>query len=235
MRISGLTEKHRGQELYIVGTGPSLRVFPVSFLADKLTLGLNEAWRYAPLTYSLTLTPKLVNDYAALPSSRQHQTTWITPAKAPLASLSLDDDRYYVFHGHDCVEDIVKQVPNLLFVSEAGVLVTALDLAARMEVKTIYLVGCDLNEVGGDHHGHDQPVRFLGKNPADVYRQTRYAVSGMRFIVREKFGIPVLSLSPLLGSGAATEDYLRLCDEHQLPKLPKPVDISPLSRKRKIT
>src|SRR5262245_41569176 len=56
--IGELYDAHSGRDIYVVGTGSSLRVFPLEFLADKITIGLNQAWKFLPLTYCITSVPK---------------------------------------------------------------------------------------------------------------------------------------------------------------------------------
>jgi hypothetical protein len=36
MRIQALRNKHKGADVYVVGTGPSMRFFPCDFLKDKI-------------------------------------------------------------------------------------------------------------------------------------------------------------------------------------------------------
>jgi hypothetical protein len=95
MHIADLYNKHKGQDIYIVGTGPSMRVFPLEILDGKITLGLNQAWRYRTLTYSITVHPELLKLYNK--TRTRNQTQWIVKQKRPMAHLKFDDPEYYVF------------------------------------------------------------------------------------------------------------------------------------------
>ena len=57
--IEELYGRHPGSDIYVVGTGASLRVFPLAFLENKITIGLNMAWKVAPVQYSITIRPEL--------------------------------------------------------------------------------------------------------------------------------------------------------------------------------
>ena len=41
--VSELYDKHAGEDIYVVGTGPSLRVFPKSFLDGRISLPFSPA------------------------------------------------------------------------------------------------------------------------------------------------------------------------------------------------
>ena len=205
-----------------------MRTFPIDSLRDKITLGLNQFWRYLMPTMNITVHPELLQE--CLKESKKPSTTWIVKKKPPMQDLSLDDERFYVFNTNDNFDTVVNRPADTLFIGR-GVQQTAMDLAARMGASTIILVGVDMTDLGGDHHGHDQHVRFHGLSPQDVYMEYRHYTAEVRRRLREKFGVTVVTMSPFLGANAATEDYLRLCKEHELPKLPPPKDTSAYMRK----
>jgi hypothetical protein len=75
MQLSAVKDKYKHQTVYIIGTGPSLRVFPVDILEKEITIGLNQAYKslqFRP-TYNLTIHPELIPKYEPL--------RWITKRK----------------------------------------------------------------------------------------------------------------------------------------------------------
>lgn len=229
MRIEQLFDKHKNEDIYVVGTGPSLRVFPIAYLSDKITIGLNQAWKTLPTTYSISVHPELVVEYEK--AKTKPKTNWIVKQKNEFANKSFEDKTYYIFRTVDKDFSIfTKPVKDHLFIGR-GVQQTAMNMAALMGAKNIILVGVDMTDVGGDHHGHDQHVKFHGLEPKDVYAEYRkYTALARREL--KKININVLSLSPFIGSCDGSEDYLRLCVELGLPKLPKPKDTSTYSRRK---
>lgn len=206
-----------------------MRVFPTKMLEQCFTIGLNQAYRYCPMKLSITVHPELVLDYEKLPE--KHPTQWIVKQKPPMEKLSLDDPNYYVFHTRDDFDGLKLTEPDTLFCGR-GVQQTAMHLAAQLGATEIVLVGVDMCALGDEHHGHDQHVKFHGLSPADVYAEYRKFTAKARRILRETHGVNTLTLSPLLGADHGTEDYLRLCKEFDLPRLPKPKDTSTYKRKR---
>ena len=63
MRISDLYNKHLGEDIYVVGTGPTLRMLPKGFFNNKIAIGLNQAYKTFDLTYAVTVHPELIKEY----------------------------------------------------------------------------------------------------------------------------------------------------------------------------
>ena len=226
MRVAELFDTHVGEDIYVVGTGPSMRYFPASFFEGRVTIGLNQAWKYAPLTYSVTVHPELVVEYSRLGGRHVHPTTWVIKAhKAPL-NLSENDKRWYVFksaghRGHE--ERFMRTRHNFLYVGR-GIQTAGICLAANMGARSVILVGCDMGVLNGAHHGHDQHVRYCGLDPDDVYAEMRRSTDHLRRIVRDELGIPILTLHPFIGLTAASieEDVARLDAQLGYEPLPAP-------------
>jgi len=227
MRISTLKNFYKNKEIYIVGTGPSLRTFPKEYLESKITIGLNQAWKYLSTTFSITVHPELVLEYEN--TVRKPRTKWLVKKKPPLEKISLDDRKYYVFKTVDKDLSIfTKPKEDHLFLGR-GVQQTAMHLAMLMGAKTIILVGVDMTDLAGDHHGHDQHVKFHGLDSKDVYAEYRKYTSLVRKELR-RLNVDVFSLSTILGEADGSEDYIRICEELSLSKLPKPTDTSTYTR-----
>jgi hypothetical protein len=229
MRIEQLYRKHCNDDIYVVGTGPSMRCFPMEFLRGRVTIGLNQAFRYFAPTYSITVHPELVLEYLQLPS--RPATQWLIKKKPPMKCLELDDPSHYVFHTSEDWNTLRARPRDTLFLGR-GVQCTAMDMAARMGARTVILVGCDHCDLCGDHHGHDQHVRFYGLEPDIIYKEYRRYTAKVRKALREAFGVQTLTLSPFVGLDAPQEDYQRLCLERGLSRLPPPRDTSPYRRAR---
>lgn len=211
--------------VYVVGTGPSLRCTPLDFLKDKTTIGLNQAWKFFRPTYALTVHPELLIEQRG---TSDLALQWVVKKKKPLADLSFEDERFYVFDTSYDVQTVATRPADTLYLGE-GAQTTAMDLAARMGATTVVLVGCDANSLGGDFHGHKQHVRWLGLKPRDQYAAYRQTTADVRAVLRG-MGVSVLTLTPFIGVNSAEEDYARLKKELALKPLPRPEDVSPYVR-----
>ena len=230
MRIGQLAQDgqaYKDSVAFVLGTGPSMRFFPLRALEGAFVLGLNQAWKYHRCNFMLTAHPELYKEYEA--TAPVDPMRWIIKKKAPMAELELDDPKHHVFLTSPDLVTVKDRPADTLYLGE-GIQCTAMDLLARMGFRTIILVGVDMNSIGGEFHGHDQHVRWLGQAPKDQYALYRKSAAKVRSILRDSFNVDVLTLSPFLGINSVEEEHTRLRAELKLAPLPKPKDISPYLR-----
>ncbi|PSB06375.1 hypothetical protein C7B62_23005 [Pleurocapsa sp. CCALA 161] len=257
--VSELYNKYPGSDIYVVGTGASLRVFPLSFLEGKIVIGLNMAWKVAPVQYAITNHPDL-NIPEFMPDEQPHpEITWISGYQKKEAGIALKgvesaemieyakNNFYFFDHLHPdrlntqapnlpcdrgrVLEWVRKPTENYLYfwgsISNAGVC-----LAANMGAKNVILIGCDNCSLLANHHAHNQHVRWKGVNPNQRYRQYYEALAEVRTELRTR-GVNILSLTPFVNLAKPEEDFVRLCQELDQPKLiENNVDISPRIRQK---
>jgi hypothetical protein len=180
----------------------------------------------------LTAHPELYKEFISHDLSRASKppVPWVIKRKPPMDTLELDDPQHYVYRTSSDLKTLTERPDDILYIGE-GIQCTAIDLLARMGAKTIILVGCDMTDIGGEYHGHDQHTRWLGQTPAEQYALYRKTTARVRSVLRDRFGVSVLTLSPFIGLKGAEEDYGRLKIELKLKPLPKPKDVSPYRRK----
>lgn len=232
MKVSELYGRHKGETVYIVGTGASMRVFPVEFLGGKLTIGLNQAWRYGQWTYCITAHPELAADYiSATPAPPP--TQWVIRGNRKPLRLQPDDPRFYVFDREE-FKDGSRADSSVALHCGGGIHATAMALAARMGVAAIILVGVDIAALDGEHHGHDQHVQAahvvegVAEDGSTVAGAAMYhdkywrRVVPVRRAIQRDMGIPVLSLTPFMGLRNVDEDFRVLKAELDLTPLPPP-------------
>lgn len=243
--VSELYGRHEGEDIYVVGTGASMRVFPTEWLSDKVTIGLNQAWRIAPIRYGLTIGPHLHVPEFVDDVSRP-EITWITkPRKAQRVLTSeqfaIADERFYGFRGGrrastvtdpdeppDAarVLDWVRQPDEDHLYQWSSISQTAMNLAANMGARSIILVGCDNCALEGDHHARAQHTKWMGKDPEYRYLQYYEGVREVRDALAER-GIPVLSLTPFVKLDDPALDFRHLCEVQGKPRqVGSTVDIS---------
>lgn len=77
-----------------------MRVFPIEFLAEKTTIGLNQSWRFLDPTDMLTVHPELYLEHERLrrDDPKMAKLQWIIKKKPPMAGLETSDPTHYVFH-----------------------------------------------------------------------------------------------------------------------------------------
>ncbi len=241
-RVSELYDRHPNADIYIVGTGTSVRVFPLDFLRGKITIGLNRAWELAPVKYCMSMVPHL-NFPDLLGKDFPPETIWITKHDKyrPYANpeqLAYAEQQYYFFRtdGQQSftlldepseagrrLDWVAKPTGDFLYLW-TSISQSAVNLAANMGAKNIVLVGCDNAALAGNHHAHTQHTLWKGADPDQRYMQYYEGLAEMRTILRGR-GVNVLSLNPFLKLDNPAMDFRRLCDELERPQLLKSEDI----------
>ena len=241
-KVSELYGRHDGVDIYVVGTGTSLRVFPLSFLQDKITIGLNLAWQLLPVRYSITMVPHL-NFPDLLGKPEPSNTVWITKhgkyaMYATPQQLERAEREYYFFRTegrssytmlHEPSEtgrvlDWVRKPTDDLLYLWTSISQSAVNLAANMGAKNIILVGCDNAALADNHHAHNQHTLWKGEDPNIRYLQYYEGLAEMRAALRSR-NVNLLTLNPFLKLDAPELDFKRLCTELDRPEYIKNEDI----------
>ena len=242
-KVSELYGHHDGADIYIIGTGTSVRVFPLDFFSDKITIGLNQAWRIVNTTYAITMMPRLnIPEFIEREKPRS-QITWVTKPSKIKDQCTADEAAYANQHFFGFENDGRASITGLDEPSEAGRMLewvraphpeklylwtsisqSAINLAANMGARNIVLVGCDNAALGENHHAHDQHTMWKGADPNLRYMQYYEGVAEVRAALRER-GVNVLSLTPFVKLDGAEMDFERLCNELGREHTIKNVDI----------
>jgi hypothetical protein len=244
--VSELYGRYPGSDIYVIGTGPSLRVFPTGFLDDRITIGLNFAWEMVRLRYAMTIHPDLhVPEF--LPGREpQPEVTWIIK-REKMHGMAEEHTRYaeenfYSFRtdGREntmtdgqsdsgrFTEWVERPTGDFLYLWRS-ISQPAVNLAANMGAKNIILVGCDGAALGGSHHSHTQHTRWLGAEPDKRYHDYYEAMAEVRTALRVR-GVNLVSMTPFLTLATHEEDFLRLCEELEAPTKVETYDITPSYR-----
>ena len=239
MKVSELYNKHSGSDIYILGTGASARVFPSSFLDDKIVIGLNLAWQLRPVTYAITMRPDL-NIPKFINWPEPVHTTWITKRdKLPPDSVAYGDSHFYYFetngkknsaptgepNNQGRMKEWVETATQDYLYLWSSISQSAINLAANMGAKNIFLVGCDNCAIGGNHHAQKQHTFWKGVSPDYRYHQYFEGLAEVRSGLNKR-GVNLMSLTPFVGLSHIEEDFKKMCDEKGLLQYIENEDIS---------
>lgn len=229
--IQELKNIHPNSDIYIIGTGASLALFPKDMLKNKITIGLNKAWEnITTLNYSVTIHPELnidlKNDYCI------KKIKWIIKDKK-LEQIKKDDIKkinnlYYfrTLEGHSThlpnqpkstsrdVKLISPDTSDVLY-QWSTISATAMHIAYIMGAKNIYLVGCDCAPINGIDHVKSQHTRWRGSSPKNRYFQYKQAVVEVRDRLHE-LNVNVINLLPLIGINNYEWEFKHLLNVRKL-------------------
>lgn len=208
-----------GQDVVIVGTGPSMSVFPVATLAGRCCVLLNDAQKHFPNLGPVALANnRMFLDGCNLPfqcvKGRLKYPSKYSESDDPTADdnhVRWTDSRYYVFSYRQPPWDNVShhnestlwQEPCHYWAPKGGsVSAFAVQLALWSKAKSITLVGCDSAPIGAEEY-------VKGKKPQPMTRKYRQYAYGLLRLSREAHlrGVPMMSLTPFFGLGYHEEQY----------------------------
>ena len=155
MQLDDFRDRHRGEDLWVVGSDASVGFFPKAFFAGRTVIGVNRACRVVPVTYTMTkadneqsdgwLSQQVADfpDVVTFSSKHQEGINQMPKVKVPGVVL---------FDHHD---NPGREFDAAMHIPEAGLLVSqttsgsALHLAAFMGASTVFCVGLSGGHFGG--------------------------------------------------------------------------------------
>lgn len=217
MRVSDLYNKppFADASVYIIGTGPSVSVFPIVYLKDKFCILLNDACQsfsqIGPVAFS---------------NNRNFLSGCNLPYQIVKARLKFDphmerddnhvrwnDPRYYCFSYRDRDYDewdhfderALWNEPDHFWNTPGGnACIFCIQFCLSAGVKEIHLVGCDCCHINKEDYHEGKQQRRRRKHDYDAY-----AKGTLRMIreARERFGVPIVQVTPFAGLGREKEQY----------------------------
>lgn len=162
MRVSELYEGPvRGQDVCIIGLGPSLRVFPKNFFDHKFCILLKDAWKLLPNAGPVAFSNNVVYLDEDSPNPLPYQIVKCRHkgAQNPERTdnhVPWDSPRFYCFSYREQPWDLVShhdektlwQEPDFYWNYPGGnVAIFAIQFAVLAGARSISLVGCDCGEL----------------------------------------------------------------------------------------
>ena len=214
MRLRELRDIYIGQEIYIIGSGPSTNIFPFDFLADKICLSLNDAYKMHPSISPIALMHHQI--YSRDGNTIDHPIHKnFNSIKYPVIKgtgkykkekVDWDNPYYYYYdwnHNIDQIYEMTKETDQLFYTPEGCSLHAALQLAWILGAETIYTVGCDSTTLSGSHYANfdknnfrnDEVLKRGAKRNYDSYVKGGLVIQD--FLQRKN--VKVLNLSPIIG------------------------------------
>ena len=249
--VSELYDRYPGEDIYVIGSGSSLRVFPTDFLQNKITIGCNMAWKSAPMKYGITIHPDLNIPEFMDGEAPREDITWITKhGKSKLllseAQMKYAEEEFYFFEAKGKKNTALPYEPSdsgrfpewvsaprgdFLY-QWSSISQTAVNLAANMGAKNIILIGCDNGSLLDNHHAHAQHTRWKGVDPNHRYQQYYDGLAEVRRALRSR-GVELFSMNPFVSLLQPEMDFRALCHELDRPELLSGSDV-PVPEAKKV-
>lgn len=214
MRLRDLRDVYRNQDIYIVGSGPTSSLFPMELLADKICLGLNDAYKIHPNVTPIALMHHATYAHAGNTSAAPYHPNFLNirypivkgTGRTKSERINWDHPHFYYYDWSHDIEDIrnlTKETDVLCYTPEGSSLHAALQVCWIMGAKNIFIIGCDSRTFGGKHYASYDKNGFradevLKRGVQRNYNSYVYGSLILREFLQSK-GISVVSLSPMFG------------------------------------
>ena len=222
MRLRELRDVYLGQDIYIVGSGPTAKLFSLDFLRDKIVLGLNDAYKIDPAITPISFLHHQVYAHSGDTILAPYHDNFFN-IKYPIVKrsgqdrstgFSYDHPRSYVFdwsHEIDNLSKITKETDILYYTPEGCSLHAALQVCWIMGAKNIFVIGCDSRTFGEKHYADYDKNGFRADETLKRGAQRNYNsyIYGALLVGEflQKKGIRVMSLSPMFGYALLDYQY----------------------------
>ena len=198
MKLEDLRDKHAGETVWVLGSGPSLNFIDSGFFADKVVVSTNFAAQVMKIRPQFLFTHYHENaqellDTADVVVTLEHDTmtrlTWQSEPHASLVLIPQDSPNppgihWNIFGAHTPRDDSLAYGTSSLHGS--------MHLAAWLGASHIMMVGADCGAIDGEHRVLDYPE---GEQPWDMYDRHHRE---MKQWLEQNYGVTVYSLNPFI-------------------------------------
>lgn len=214
MRLCDLRDVYRGQDLYIIGTAPTINTFPMDFFEGKICLSLNDAYKLHPAIAPVALMHHEIYAHTSKKALAPFHEG-MERIKYPIVkgssrkrreAVDWENPLYYYYDWSVDIENIwtmTKDTDYLYYTPDGCSLQAALQIAWIMGAKNVFIAGCDSRVMGGKHYANynkdgirDEEIpKRGGERNYDSYVYGE--LLAMEFLKRK--GVNVFNLSTLIG------------------------------------
>lgn len=204
MNISQLKSKHRGKDIYIIASGPSLQFVDKSFFDGKLTIGVNFVVDTIPsVTYHLVkekYAAELCNCKWHIDVVSEYDCGNLTSLKNPVRHYSFKHKN----NEHETFDEELDTDDSLIV--SWSTITSAIHFAYFLGAKNIILVGHDCGYIDNKSHisGYIVGSAYSDKFLCKIEPQTLK----LKDLLNKK-GVNLYSLNPFINFGLEGHAYTR--------------------------
>jgi len=214
--FKGFNNFHKGKDIYIICSGPSLDWVSNDFFENKVTIGINQIYKKIKTNYIVRKDPKFTIETIdagtiLLISKHQHANT-----DHPLNKIQNINSNNIYFYEHNCNTG-KGQLDYSNYQSQMIVTwsttTTAIHIAAYMGAKNIILVGHDCGTINGKltFDGYYQDISDTPwknwKEYEDWLSKIESQTLEVKYFIEKKYNCNIYSLNPFWNFGLEGHKY----------------------------
>ena len=197
---------HSGEDIYIIASGKSLDFLDKSFFDNKITIGINQSYKYLEPNYLVRKEHEFID--LVLQNTSDKVTHFISLGNCGGDNISKLNTYYHnervVFFPHNYNKHTLTHLPpdDHLVVSYSTI-TTGIHLAAYMVAKNIILVGHAGGSINGEsnmsgYHTQKTMSQSSNKEYKEWLREISKDTCVLKSLLKNKYNCNTLSLNPFI-------------------------------------
>lgn len=217
-------DKHKGQDIYILASGPSFDFVDPVFLEGKITIGINEIYKRFKPTYLIRKDPDLLKASLQANPTIPHfisrgQFGGKNTRNYETITNSQDLSGYPIIlfaHNENTHKLPATLPPEGQLITSYSTIVSAIHLAAYMGAKTILLIGHDCGtldaKVNCENYYTPQNYLISWKHGGEAaYRNWVPTIEAdtiaLKGLIKARYGCSIHSINPFINFGLEGHIY----------------------------
>lgn len=205
-RITDYENIHKGQDIYIIGSGKSLDFLDKSFFENKITIGINQTYKFISPNYCIRKEHKFIGN--VLEETDEKVIHFVSMGNCGGNDTSkvknYITNKRVVFFPHFYNRHSLNDLPpdGNIVVSHSTI-TSGIHLAAYMGAKNIILVGHDGGSINGEANfkGYHTSETMDQKNTEEYKKWlidiTQHTIT-LKKLLKQKYGCNVVSINPFV-------------------------------------
>lgn len=216
MKIQDLRNVHSGQDVYVLGNGPSLELIDPLFFQGKVTIGINDAAFDLPwLSYVIT---RYHESAKLLFESRDRHGACIVVSRhqhgdPSSSTIDIDHERVVIFeHGRNCG----SQTKNMEFpaepslISSFSTITSAMNFAAHVGARSCILVGHDCGLLDFNMYRRGYAHGPIAKSVTEMFPYFEEQSILVKRFLKDRYGMNTYSLNPFINQALEGHRYFSM-------------------------
>jgi hypothetical protein len=214
---------HKGKDIYVVASGPSLDYINKSFFDNKITIGINQIYKKVKVNYLVRKEPEMIDEIFKTCDkntvhfvSKGHHGGMVNKIKLAQFIQKYNKNNNIVLYNHNINKHEMPDVlPKDGLVTSYSTITTGIHLAAVMGAKNIILVGHDCgtldNKCNTKNYHTKETISIAWKNGESDYRKWLPQIEShtikLKGILKKNFKCEMYSLNPFINFNLEGHKY----------------------------
>ena len=215
MALSDYSNIHKGEDIYVIASGATLGYIDKSFFDNKITVGVNQVYKFVDTKYLVRKETKFAKD--VFQEAKKETIHFISKGNCGSPGTTNQQFRaknIIVFDHNPNRSTIPDTLPQSGLVVSHSTITSAIHLAAVMGAKNIILVGHDCGTLDGEpnvKNYHTDKSRSQGS--VQGYKGWLKTIEKdtikLRGILKKMYNVNIYSLNPFVNIGLENHSYSR--------------------------